>query len=575
MSGRGNIHLIENNFAEQYNSLAPRDSFYEIVEMLNSTKSIGHAICLVGLRRTGKSILLNQLHARSNEFGIRQDEILHVTLDVKIDGKNYNRNEFDVKRTGVVAGIEYPTLDGLEKFINEYMALKKIKCVMIDEITLCQDFILSGKGFVDALLNSGIKLLFAGTESASFRLAGEHSLYTRLLLEDISYIPFGEYCRLKSLPTDSLENKQEAMDMYVRHGNILDDTVEVDEKYLEDAVGVNLAFSIMNSDNAEFQNFENNEKELVQDIVKYYKLLGESVTLQGIRNCISRADISRAFENENSRRRSRGAETISYSKKEKSQIAIKGAEEYFRKYQLSLDKSEIKLSYRQLEIIDNSFTALKLLYCLSRIPEIKMANGAVEADDICVLHSLSYHITQSILKKFMELPKNMTEEEEKSIVDTIESTLYGRLLENIVVVHYIKKLESAKKKELLHCIQNYGGGSFTPERVCTKHNFYKYRNKILSDSSGRAAEAEVDIVYPSGEEIALIEIKKSHETAPRQRQWLTNDTVIQEITDKLSKTKKVVPKVYYMGAACMEAGISYVNIADFLLDEYKQYFMKS
>lgn len=60
--------------------------------------SLGHAICIVGLRRTGKSILLNHLHINASEFGVNEEEILHITLSVAMDDRELSRDDFDYNK---------------------------------------------------------------------------------------------------------------------------------------------------------------------------------------------------------------------------------------------------------------------------------------------------------------------------------------------------------------------------------------------------------------------------------------------------------------------------------------------
>ncbi len=56
-----------------------RDAYCNIIRNLKDN-DLRHAIAIVGLRRTGKSIILNQLHLECNEFGISESNILHISL---------------------------------------------------------------------------------------------------------------------------------------------------------------------------------------------------------------------------------------------------------------------------------------------------------------------------------------------------------------------------------------------------------------------------------------------------------------------------------------------------------------
>ena len=162
--GTDRVKIIEPDGLEAFSHWQHRDVFYDVLNELRDYQSLGHAVCLVGLRRTGKTVVLNQLHWESEKFGIKQDEILHLTLGVTIDGKPGTRNDLDVNKLEK-SKVEYPACREVEDVIFAEKQKRRIKCILIDEITLCPDLILAGKGFVDWIVDSGILLVFAGTEN--------------------------------------------------------------------------------------------------------------------------------------------------------------------------------------------------------------------------------------------------------------------------------------------------------------------------------------------------------------------------------------------------------------------------
>lgn len=562
------IYIVHNNNIEQFSRLHRRDAYYDIVRKINDGQCLGHAVCVVGLRRTGKSILLNHLHIYSMEYGVREDEVLHITLSATIHDREMSRDDFDNSKLTDMAELQYPSLEELNAFIDDAISCGKIKCVLIDEITLCRDLILGGKGFIDGLVNRGVIVILAGTESASFNLADENSLYTRLMLVDISYIPFGEYCRLKQIDISTEEQKEQAITKYIEHGNILDDVVKIDDRYIESALGVNIALSIMNSDYTEFMDVERNIKEFIQSIIKYIKLIGESITIDAIKSEISRADLTRALANENAHRKAMGDSQINITKTERTRITVESVERAFREYDLSFGISQIPLTKEQLCIIDELFTKMGLLYDLSLIPEDKFADGSVVADDLTILHSLLYMIAKSISNKVRADNIGLSDEDSEALAVKIESTAMGRLLEGIVVLEFIKGIE--KEHDLLICLKNYGNGKFKTARKCSKHRLYKYNNTIFMQQ--QVFTAEIDLVIPQQDTIRLIEIKKSKNIDKNQVRWLNNDTVISEIKEKISKTKHITKEVFYLGEEKAVEGICYRNIADVLMKHYNEYF---
>lgn len=532
-----------------------RDTFYNAVGILNSEASNGHAICLAGLRRTGKSILLEQLHYNSNLFGIAQEEVLHIILSTSLDGKSIDRDNFGVSRIDS-KNIEYPSITEIKQFIKQEVSKRKIKCVMIDEVTLCSDLILTGKSLVDWLLSSGIKVVLAGTESASFNLAANNSLYSRLIILDISYIPFGEYCRVKGLDTSTTDKAVDALNKFMYHGNILDDNTKLDTDYIEGALGVNVALSIVNSDNELFEGYTDRIKSLVESIIKYYKLIGESITVEQIAQEISRSDITRALNNLNSRRKKRGEDTVDIAVRDRKMMAISGAEEYFKRYNLSFDISQIKLSNEQLSYIDNIFSSMGLLYGLKEIPGSNI-------QDINMIHSLGVNIANSMSTEISKLNLGVSSDDLNTIRKEIISTALGGILENIVALHYIKKAE--KKEGVIEDFKEYRR-EFKTARKLPAFGVYKYRNSIIVD--GRAYQAEIDLIIVTDTSLKLIEIKKSSIVDENQTRWLNNEAVVDEIRELVSPYKPVEKEVYYLGEERFVGDVHYINIANKLIEEY-------
>jgi len=557
------IHIIEGKY--DYTEFEYRDSYYDIMDLLNSNESVNHAICIVGIRRTGKSVMLSQIKNSAYKFGINNDEILHISLGVIKNSSNIERDELDLQRVNNINNLYYPKISDIEQLINYIQAYKKIKLVIIDEITLCEDFITYSKGFFDSLFAQGIKVLLAGTESASFIFANESHLYSRLILVDVSYIPFGEYCRLKKLDTSDIENKRKSMDLYIKHGNILDNTVDVDEKYIESAVGVNLALSIINSDNTEFQSYENNINELVQNIIKYFKLIGENINVSAVNSEISRADLSRAIKNVNNHR----VKSIDIKKSDRKSIVVEAAQNYFNTYDLKFGKSLTELNQTQLEEIDDIFSKMGMIYSLAKIPKVTH-NNAQEAEDIYLVHSLLYNLAKEMINNLKTSDIDLSDDEVIDLCNTVLSTIKGRIIENIIALQYIKQYE--KNNKLLDQITYYDN-SFNAIRKGTKYFLYKYNENIQVQD--KVKKAEVDLVINNSDCIELIEIKKSSIFDEAQIQWITLPVVQESIRNLVSNRKCLKKTVLYMGENKVYKGVEYKNIPDLLLKEYELNFNRT
>ena len=556
------IHLIS-GVDENLIKLEYRDVYHDVLNIVKSGEYLGHAVCIVGLRRTGKSTLLKQIHRNCKDFGFREDELLHITLSGVSLGKSVNRDIINSDKISKLNEIKFPTLKDVESFIACQRESKSIKCILIDEITLCEDFILYGKGFVDSIVDSGILLILAGTESVSFNLASENSLYSRLILKDISYVPFGEYCRLMRLPLGNIEEKRESFLKYIKHGNILDDVVDVGYEYLENALGINIALSILNADLPEFIGCESNIKSLVEMIIKYFRLLGEQVDIGKIKDVINRANLSKAYRNINKRKIVNNLNTINLSKSNRKNIVIRAAEDMFSEFDLKFDVLEISLTIEQLYVIDKLFVDMGILYNLSSIP--KIGEGNVEyMDDLNILHSFTYNFLESISNEILRSDLGLSDDEVYELADEVKSTVMGDIIENIIAIQFIKQLE--KDDKLLTCLKRYQDVLFTPERKCTKRKMYKYRKKVFEN--GESVTAEIDLVLNKQNSIDLIEIKKSTEIVEEQTRWLRNNEVIEDIRKIISESKPINKFVYYLGDNKKVGDIEYLNIVDVLLEHY-------
>lgn len=160
-------------------SFERRDIYYDIVNCIRNMDYAGKAICLSGLRRTGKSTILNQLYAQPEQIGLRRNNLLYIKLSAVSGGRIVDRDHLDIRKINGRTDLCYPSLMEVQQFVSRQMAYRRdIQCILIDEVTLCRDLIMSGKGLLDQLIDSGKIVILAGTESASFH-AVTNSHYTQ------------------------------------------------------------------------------------------------------------------------------------------------------------------------------------------------------------------------------------------------------------------------------------------------------------------------------------------------------------------------------------------------------------
>lgn len=140
-------------------SYKKRYCFSDCFNYLNSNDK--NVLCLYGLRRTGKTTLIDQSIAELNDYS----DCLRIICDI-------NDDMFD---------------------IIECIKNNDKKYIFIDEVTKVNNFINTSSVLYDLFTYSGKKIILAGTDSLGFYLASNNELYDRCKLVHTTYIPYKEW----------------------------------------------------------------------------------------------------------------------------------------------------------------------------------------------------------------------------------------------------------------------------------------------------------------------------------------------------------------------------------------------
>lgn len=194
--------------------LKKRYIFNDIMNYLNDDNH--KVMCLYGLRRTGKTILMAQSIMELDKY----DDSLYVLCE------------------------ENDTVGELKKHINNH----KCKYIFIDEATKLTNFINTCSILADIYTFSGKKVVMAGTDSLGFRIASKDELFDRVILKHTTYIPYNEYNHLLGL----------SIDKYIQYGGTLSlEGVDYNNyraesspfyEYLDGAIVENITHSLKNWD---------------------------------------------------------------------------------------------------------------------------------------------------------------------------------------------------------------------------------------------------------------------------------------------------------------------------------------
>ena len=189
-----------------------RDLFDELIKHLNARQTIG----IIGLRRTGKTVMLKQVIDLLIKEGVARDRILYFSFDDEVASLEEVINEFQSRiGTDIIgAGKLYVFLDEIQKLEGWQ-----------DQVKYYYDTYPEMKFFV-----SGSSSLFLKTKA-------EESLAGRIFLYHLPVLSFTEFLRLKGendlikRPDMFKENLKEQMLLYIKRQ--LPELVTADESFID------------------------------------------------------------------------------------------------------------------------------------------------------------------------------------------------------------------------------------------------------------------------------------------------------------------------------------------------------
>lgn len=171
--------------------LSSTDNHYEnrdIKAVLDKyiSSSSDKVMCLYGLRRTGKTVMMEQEMRDISDFS----HTLYITCE---NDKQDSDSMYDIKQV-----------------LKEN---SDCKYIFIDEVTKLEDFINTASVLADQHAKCGQKVVLAGTDSLGFVFARSSELLDRCIMLHTTFVPYKEYSRL--LDKD--------FDEYIMYGGTLTD----------------------------------------------------------------------------------------------------------------------------------------------------------------------------------------------------------------------------------------------------------------------------------------------------------------------------------------------------------------
>ena len=491
-------------FYEIVSSYEKRDC-YRILKNYVEGSYAGKICILYGLRRTGKTTMLFQLLGE-----------LPVEKTAYIKVRNSDNMSMLTKDIDLLNGNGY-----------EY--------ILIDEITLLEDFINTASVLSDIYSMMGLKIILSGTDSLGFAMADKDELYDRNIMVHTSYIPFKEYSRLLKI---------NSIDKYIEYGGTLkkenmgfdDPDSNFDEvsfkddestrKYIDTAISRNIQHTLKNDKYGEYFNQlrELYEKgELTNVINRIVESMNHRFVLSVVENEFKSHDLGSSKQLLLHEAPSERAHVL-YNIDEREVV------ERLKKIIEIKEKKEtkIKLEHGHIEQIKKYLVMLDLVY---NCPDV-LEGGGLDEHYIIAQPGMRYAIAKALVYSLIQDSyfQSISESDKTYIVDKILEDVKGRMLEDIVLL----EVNRSGKKDI---------------------NVFKYK----FDNGG---EFDMVIYNKQKNSCELFEIKHSDKVVDNQTRYLEDNECCSSIENIYGKIEGKY--VLYRGKDTIVGDVKYLNVEGYL-----------
>lgn len=482
-----------------------RDCYKELSNYIYSLSS--SRICaLYGLRRTGKTIMMQQMAKELIEKG---------------------------KRCRFYDCTASATMDDIDSILEKALQ-DNIKYIFIDEITSIKEFQECSSILADVYAAQGLKIIIAGTDSLSIMLAGAEQLYDRIQSIHTSYISFGEFHRLLSKDLND----------YILYGGTLTNTPyknkQDEEEYYNTAIVNNIIHSLENSEGLRkypptlTELYEN--EEIVSTINKMIDKMNQNIVLKAVLRDFKNGPMSATIRNSRN--------DLNYKRYLDIQTVIN-----YTKAALDIkDKDEMKtkLSQLHLEEIKYYLKKLDLLLCLPVYDSLKTG---VKAPDLELLlqpgmvYSHAVHLMDILTSKQTWLDDCKIEDRHEFIIRA-ENYVKGFILENQILANTYLNF---KENEGLYISKLH-------------HTFY-------DGNEAKECEADMIVVDKKTHQSYLFEVKYSRFIYDKQVRHLVDYDFIQYIGENFEPVAGRY--LIYNGETKRVDDIQYINAEQYFKSIYE------
>lgn len=493
---KGNLLREQVSISKKYKKRFCFDKIKEYIYKENQNK----VLILYGLRRTGKTTLINQTISELN------DEEFNKAVYIQVQSSN-----------------SLSDLNSDLQMIEE----QGYKYVFIDEVSLLNDFIDGAAVFSDIYASSGMKIVLSGTDSLGFAIAKEEQLYDRSILIHTTFISYKEFEEVLGL---------KGIDEYIRFGGTMSlsginyndsifSSLKSTNEYIDTAIAKNIQHSLkLYQSGGHFRKlfdlYENGELTNVINRV-----------VENINHSFAKSVIERAFYSHDLH-----LSASNLLKDRNRPIDIKKHMDFDIVTNTIMKILDILNKEEQTIDIDNDHMSQikEYLYLLDLIYDIDLVylpkTGKGDKFTVIIQPGLRYAQVSAIFDAIMLDPsfKELPIEDRNNVLLRIKSEICGRMMEEIIL--YETKMANPRKEVF----------------------------KVQFD----IGEIDMVVYDPDTISCSLYEIKYSKETIKEQYQHLEDTKKCQFIEHEYGRISNKC--VLYRGNNKEIDNIKYINVEKFL-----------